>query len=230
MTVTFTPSQLSNTSTTSPLTFRKSPLQLFWSDICLVVHLLRYSIQIILPLPTDNKNGELYLGAGNIRSMALHLILFICSAVGLICAPVVFLFFPGVGFIFFVLGVGAVCAFCTLSSSLLAPSDFYPLSVSAVLECVTDLGISMLNWGPELVDSNYRIQGQDVNDYRFPKEKWFFINGVMVGSFWLQSAINEISRLFERRVVGIRNLTSVPQKPISSAAQITSSTYFCYCL
>lgn len=68
----------------------------------------------------------------------------------------------------------------------------------------------MLNWGKELVDSDPKILQQDLNDYPFPKEKWYFINGVMVGTFWLESAINEISRLFERKVTGIRNLTYPP--------------------
>jgi hypothetical protein len=67
----------------------------------------------------------------------------------------------------------------------------------------------MLNWGGELVNSDERILQLDVNDYPFNQEKWFFINGVMVGSFWLQSAVNELSRLFERRIIGIRNVTFI---------------------
>jgi hypothetical protein len=78
----------------------------------------------------------------------------------------------------------------------------------------------MLNWGPELVDSDSKILGEEINDYRFTKEKWYFINGVMVGTFWLESAINEISRLFERRVIGIRNLTSVPSSPLPQSTAV----------
>ena len=42
---------------------------------------------------------------------------------------------------------------------------------------------------------------------KFKNEKWFFINGIIVGDFWLQSAINELSILFGRQVWGIRNRT-----------------------
>ena len=124
-----------------------------------------------------------------------------------------FLFFPGVSFILFILVVGAICAFCTaLSSTAFMTARFsesLPHFFSSLLG-VTDAGILMLNWGPELADSDSKILGEEINDYRFTKEKWYFINGVMVGTFWLESAINEISRLFERRVIGIRNLTFVP--------------------
>lgn len=65
----------------------------------------------------------------------------------------------------------------------------------------------MLNYGPELVPSDPNILQPETQDYPFPHEKWFFINGVMVGTFWLESAINELSRLFEREVTGIRNVT-----------------------
>ena len=68
-------------------------------------------------------------------------------------------------------------------------------------------GIYMLNYGPELVPSDPKILQPETQDYPFPHEKWFFINGVMVGTFWLESAINELSRLFEREVTGIRNVT-----------------------
>src|SRR5271167_3024956 len=113
MTVAFTPSQLSNTEATSPIIFRKSPLLLFWFDLRLIIRLLRYSIQIILPLNTSNKNGELYLwNYGNIVSMILHSCLFMCSLFGVLLAPAVFLLLPGIGFVVFVLAVTSACAIC----------------------------------------------------------------------------------------------------------------------
>ena len=41
----------------------------------------------------------------------------------------------------------------------------------------------------------------------FPDEKWFFINGIIVGDYWLDSAVNKLSKLFKRKVHGIRNRT-----------------------
>lgn len=66
------------------------------------------------------------------------------------------------------------------------------------------IGIFLLNLGPDLVNSDDNLVQPDGN---FDQEKWFFINGVMVGSSWLRSAVNELSRLFGRRIIGIRNVT-----------------------
>ena len=38
-------------------------------------------------------------------------------------------------------------------------------------------------------------------------EKWFFINGVMAGRWWMQAAVDEIARRFGRPVDGIHNRT-----------------------
>lgn len=78
------------------------------------------------------------------------------------------------------------------------------------------VGIILLNLGNELIDSDERLLPGDINDYPFAQEKWFFINGVMVGSHWLKSAVNEISRLFHRRVVGIHCRTLDPSRCISN--------------
>lgn len=204
MTIAFTPSQLANTAATSPITYRESPLSLIWSDVCLVVRLLPYAIQIVLPFPTDNRNGELYPSKGNIQSMVLHFCLFICSGCGILLAPFVFLFFPGVTFLIFVLCVTATCYFCI----------YLPAR-----KCTDVAGVYMLNYGPELVPSDPKILKPETQDYPFPHEKWFFINGVMVGTFWLESAVNELSCLFERKVIGIRNLTYSPFPPLKRKAE-----------
>ena len=99
-----------------------------------------------------------------------------------------------------------LASFCTfLWWQLLAPS-VPPVNV---------LGIYLLNRGPGQVDSNEKILQRELKDYPFQKEKWFFINGVMCGTFWLESAINEISRLFGRKVIGIRNLTFSLPEPVT---------------
>jgi len=89
----------------------------------------------------------------------------------------------------------------------LCHGDLLLLYICPCPECTDVGGIYMLNYGPELVPSDPKILQPETQDYPFPQEKWFFINGVMVGTFWLESAINELSRLFEREVTGIRNVT-----------------------
>jgi hypothetical protein len=39
----------------------------------------------------------------------------------------------------------------------------------------------------------------------FPDEKWFFINGITVGDYWLESGVDKLSMLFKRRIYGIHN-------------------------
>jgi hypothetical protein len=196
MPVAFTPSQLSITEATSPITFRQSPFRLFLADLVLIIRLLPYAIQIILPFQTDNVNGELYLrNARNLISMILHFFLFVCSICGGVLAPVVFFLIPGVGFVVYILAFSCACAVC----------NFFQKPRLTV-------GILILNCGSTLVQSDTKILQLDVNDYAFDYEEWFFINGVMAGSFWDEAAVNEISRLFERRVIGIRNLTFFPYK------------------
>jgi hypothetical protein len=114
MPVAFTPSQLSITEATSPITFRKPPLLLFWADLCLIVRLLPYALQIVRPFQTTNRNGELYLwNIKNVISMVLHFFLFICSIFGGLLAPVVFFLVPGVVFLVYTLVFAAACAICT---------------------------------------------------------------------------------------------------------------------
>jgi hypothetical protein len=113
MPVAFTPSQLSITEATSPITFRQSPFRLFLADLGLIIRLLPYAIQIILPFQTDNVNGELYLwNARNLISMILHFFLFVCSICGGLLAPVVFFLIPGVGFVVYILAFACACAVC----------------------------------------------------------------------------------------------------------------------
>jgi len=57
-----------------------------------------------------------------------------------------------------------------------------------------------LNLGLEIVPSTLKTD-------EFPDEKWFFINGILVGDYWLESAIDKLSMLFKRKVYGIRNKT-----------------------
>jgi hypothetical protein len=68
------------------------------------------------------------------------------------------------------------------------------------------IAIIYLNWGPPVVGSDPARAATDA-DIKYKHEKWFFINGIIVGDHWLQTAVDELSILFGRRVWGIRNRT-----------------------
>jgi len=68
------------------------------------------------------------------------------------------------------------------------------------------IAIIYLNRGDPVVGSNPGLAAADA-DIKYQHEKWFFINGIIVGDHWLQTAIDELSMLFGRRVWGIRNTT-----------------------
>jgi len=67
-------------------------------------------------------------------------------------------------------------------------------------KCWHPLATFYLNLGLEIVPSTLKTD-------EFPDEKWFFINGILVGDYWLESAIDKLSMLFKRKVYGIRNKT-----------------------
>ena len=187
--VSFTPSQLSLPGVTSPVTFRTSPSSLLWRDLMLCASLIFYMPFIIIPFPTTNKNGELYLlNAGNVVSIVVHIALGVCSLFGILAAPFIVLLVPGIASVLFGAGVAASCAVCEAHQSL------------------SDVGVFYLNRGPAVVHSTVQLPLQN----RFKGEKWFFINGVMVGNHWLMAAVNEMSTIFGREVEGIRNKTFTP--------------------
>jgi hypothetical protein len=69
-----------------------------------------------------------------------------------------------------------------------------------------------LNCGPGVVVSKPDPLSEPQKS-SFKHEKWFFINGIIVGDYWLQSAVNELSTLVKRDIYGIRNRTFAP--PVS---------------
>ena len=64
-----------------------------------------------------------------------------------------------------------------------------------------------MNSGDDVVHPDISLLSRSATE--FSNERWFFINGIMVGNQWLDSAINELSVLFKREVCGIRNRTLV---------------------
>jgi hypothetical protein len=58
--------------------------------------------------------------------------------------------------------------------------------------------ILCLNWGKVVLPSAIAAGS-------FPTEKWFLINGITVGDYWLESGVDKLSSLFKRRIYGIHN-------------------------
>lgn len=74
-----------------------------------------------------------------------------------------------------------------------------------------------LNCGRGIVVSHSRLLSESQKS-SFKHEKWFFINGIIVGDHWLQSALDELSILVNREISGIRNRTFVP--PVSDLTHL----------
>ena len=80
----------------------------------------------------------------------------------------------------------------------------HPVRTAEILELT--VALLYLNHGDVVVASNPSLlSSSEVN--KFSDEKWFFINGIIVGDQWLQAGIDELSYLFRRPVSGIRNRT-----------------------
>jgi len=64
----------------------------------------------------------------------------------------------------------------------------------------------LLNLGERTIASKV-----DVDENAHPDEKWFFVNGITIGTYWRQASIDKLSMLFGRRVYGIANKTYFPE-------------------
>ena len=64
----------------------------------------------------------------------------------------------------------------------------------------------LLNLGERIIPSKV-----DVDENAHPNEKWFFVNGITIGTYWRQASIDKLSMLFGRRVYGIANKTYFPE-------------------
>ena len=196
MAVAFTPSQLSFKHDTSPINFRTSPLKLLLSDLGLVLCLLGYLPFVIVPFQSKNPRSELNLrNFGNIVAIFLQGLLLIGTLVGFI-GLLLFVFLPIPG--------AALVLYASVYAAVWAPSNPSSLVVQLILVIV------YLNWGPEIVCSDPSLPWGRFENPSFNHEKWFFINGIMVGDHWLQSAIDELSILSHREIYGIRNKTFTP--------------------
>ncbi|RMY33573.1 hypothetical protein D0866_05830 [Hortaea werneckii] len=77
-----------------------------------------------------------------------------------------------------------------------------------IVYCTSVLGVNtlicgLLN-GPEYLDSKVDLPFRESHN----KERWIFLNGVSVGSHWLQANIDRLALTFRRPVRGVHNPTA----------------------
>ena len=113
MAANFSPSQISYTDGTSPITFRISPFKLLWSDLNLIPRSLLILPNTLLPLETQNPRAELNIGvSGNVISILLQIVAGVISLIGLLALPVV---------IFLPISVSGFGVYCVIIAALCAP-------------------------------------------------------------------------------------------------------------
>lgn len=76
-----------------------------------------------------------------------------------------------------------------------------------LVHCAIALGfnrlVCLLLNGPAYLDSQVHIPTEDAH----PEERWIFLNGVSVGSHWLQANVDRLAMTFRRPIRGVHNPT-----------------------
>lgn len=78
--------------------------------------------------------------------------------------------------------------------------------VAAYCACVLlfNKAVCLLLNGPAYLDSDVKAAFEE----HHPKERWIFLNGVAVGSHWLQANIDRLAMTFRRPIRGVHNPTA----------------------
>lgn len=135
---------------------------------------------ILLPYkPTDSGAlSELAPTRANLFCILIHFVLVILQLGFILIVPVLAFFMP-------------------LWTTILVVAGFLALNTAI---------ISLLNGKDIIFHSNPRYAAPD--QARFAHEQWVFLNGVAVGSHWMQSNLDRLALTFGRPIVGIHNRTS----------------------
>jgi hypothetical protein len=168
---------------TQSLPFNGNPLKLAWDDICLFFYEFFSLPGTILPWTGKYPDDELTFNFWNNYCIVIHGILVVLQLLfvaSVLIAPFIPLL-PLWAFLIYFFGfLVANYYFCKVFLNGSAP----------YLESSVDRQIAGF-WNDE-----------------HAKERWIFLNGVSVGSHWLQSNINRLSRTFGRHVLGVHNPTT----------------------
>ncbi|RPB04009.1 hypothetical protein L873DRAFT_1800012, partial [Choiromyces venosus 120613-1] len=156
---------------------RYPPPYLLLLDLYVVLSNLPSLPGIFLPWRTSNPRAELYpYSLGNLSAILLGGLLILVGLLSLLLLPA-WLFLPGVVWL---------CWFAGLAG------------VTWVLAWVLNG-----DEGDVVVSSGRYVRGEGAEEGE--DEKWFFVNGVVTGEFWLKGNVDEIERQFGRRVWGVHN-------------------------
>ena len=155
MTVFFLPAQVDCTSSTTPLLYTSSPLDLLWSDIKLFFHHAYTLPGIMLPLGPwgSGELDELYPSPANLYSIFLHVTLILGQLLVLISIPL-FLFSP--------IPLGLFVLYLTIFSS------------------VNHAVCLLLNGRKLTLESRIKLDSSSF-PHQHKDEQWIFVNGVAVG-------------------------------------------------
>ncbi|KAK5208618.1 hypothetical protein LTR47_004204 [Exophiala xenobiotica] len=169
---------------TTPRPYTANPLLLIISDLGLFASITftkSWSAglpSIVLPIWPTNDLDELAVTPGNLWAIFLHVVLIIGQSLFLLSlVPLAFVLLPSLYFPYIIAFVAG-----NQAVSVLLNGWRQHTLVSSDPECVE-------GWATH------------------PNEKWVFINGVAVGSQWLQSNLNRLAMTFRRPVYGIHNQT-----------------------
>ncbi|KAG0644443.1 hypothetical protein HOY80DRAFT_940973 [Tuber brumale] len=164
-----------NTPLLHPAPIRYEPPYLLLLDLYVLISNLPSLLGIIRPLGTDNPRAELYP-----------------YSLGNILSVVL-------GIILILVGLASLML---IPAWLFAPGWMW-LCWFAGMTAVTLVFSTVLNGsaGDVMVSSGQHVRGSAKSE----DEKWFFVNGVMTGEFWLKTNIEEAERRFGRRIWGVHN-------------------------
>jgi hypothetical protein len=167
----------------SSVNYTGSVVKLLWADFWSFWRLIRYVRHIFSPM-TPWKSGELLELSPtkeNIWCIVIHAVLAVAQ----------FLFVASI----------FVWPFFPLWTVMLYVASFIFFS-KAVCQYLLNRGGPGYD-GRLQSDSRFLTMEKKGSD-----EEWIYINGVSIGTHWLQSNINHLSLLFQRPVVGIHNRTN----------------------
>ncbi|CAZ86173.1 unnamed protein product [Tuber melanosporum] len=164
-----------NTPLLLPAPTRYPPPYLLFLDLYVLISNLPSLLGIIRPVRTSNPRAELYPYSLGNISSMVLGIILILVGLASLLLIPIWLLVPG--------GVW-LCWFIGVTVVTLVFSKFLN-------------GFA----GDVVVSSGQYVHG----DAEAEDEKWFFVNGIMTGEFWLKTNIEEAERRFGRRIWGVHN-------------------------
>lgn len=182
-TVTFLPSQIGGARGNAqpvPIPNTGNPFKLLGSDIILFIKCKKYLLGILSPCyPWPTGSlDELYPSPANLFCLGVHGFLFLYQAA-------------------FIIAV--------ISSFILhAPLPWFVAGAGLAIAINWAICRYLLNGPRRVLHSTVDLS----REKQHPKEFWIFLNGVTIGSHWLQQNLNRLAYTFRRPITGVHNMTA----------------------